>query len=158
MDDEDAPPKGGEIIDFHQPWKKTPVRYSEALAEEIALIYANSCKGIPTLCAERLNSWPTPAAIWQWRRKYTDFDEAMDAARLNRAQAFADDTIEIADSIERDLLNGEPNPVAVARDKLRVEARQKWLLLMVPERYGNGADRNRSAGYLPQDEAIKYLK
>lgn len=157
MDDDDKP-RSGEVVElFRRPDKRPPVRYSETLATEIAIAYATTAYGLRTLCKMH-PEWPHRVTLFEWRLKYPDFDRAMDMARMERAGDFMDESVEIADDASRDTLNGEPNPVAVGRSKLQVEARQKWALMMCPERYGNRAEGYHSPDYLPQDEAIKYLK
>lgn len=156
--DDDGKPIDGEVIDFRSGRSlKNPIRYSDALAAEIAETYATTSKSITTLCATNRH-WPSFQTLYGWRLKYPIFDQAMWLAQKMRAAAWVDEAVEIADDMTRDIHNGEPNPVAVARSKIRSDFRIKGAKLLDPETFGDRVEVRQTAAYLPQDEAIKYLK
>lgn len=153
---DDDKPVGGEVIDLWPHGKKPPVRYSDALAEEIFEAYATSPRGLFTLCQMKPH-WPSYMTICRWRLDRPAFNETIQLAKLIRFEMFSDQMIEIADDNSDDIVDGIPNPVSPRRSDLRIKARDIWLHTHFPERFARG-EGLRPDGYLPQDEAIKLLK
>lgn len=87
--------------------------YTPEIGQELAALYAAGflIRDLPTL-----GEWaPTPGTFYLWRTKHADFAKMLEEAEPARAQALAEQTIDIVDT--------DPDPKA-ARN--RMHARQ-WL-------------------------------
>lgn len=101
-----------------------PTIYSEELALEICeqIAQGNSLRSI----CER-DDMPAISSVLLWVTKHTKFSEQYARAREAQADYYADELIEIADTVLKDN-EGKvfDDPTAVARAKLRIETR-KWV-------------------------------
>lgn len=140
-----------------------PTLYTPALAQKVCEAIATSTVGF-----ERMRlahpELPTVQTMFNWRRRYPEFDAAFQHAVDTRSTMLLFETVEIADDDSRDLIvvDGEtrPNPAAVQRSKLMNDTRFAAIKMMSPKVYGDKLDINASLnlGYLPQSEAIHLLK
>lgn len=156
----DAPahPYAGEFIDFFKSIDcSKAAKFTPALASEIIVTYISSSKSLHTLSEEH-EHWPHFITITNWQLRYPEFGQAMAMAREMREDLLIDQCLEIADDASQDIVNGELNPVAVGRAKVRIETRFKHAAMVCPQKYGARVETYRPPGYFPQDEAIKYLK
>lgn len=85
-------------------------------------------------------------SIYRWQAKIPEFKEMMDEANQIKAQTYIDELIEIADDDSKDLIvdemgNVKPNAAAVARSKLRMQARQKVSGYLAPTLFGENATK-----------------
>jgi hypothetical protein len=115
--------------------------YSPEMAEKFCaeIIEGHSLR---TIC--RMEGMPSKPTIMRWLRKHQEFKEIYDRACIERAEAYAEEIIEIADDGSNDWMesNDPDNPgwrfngEHVQRSKLRLEAR-KWICAkMKPKKYG----------------------
>lgn len=101
-------------------------KYSPATGRAIAdlIIQGNTLSAI-----SRMKGMPSITVISYWRRRYPDFDEAIDRARQHAAETFHDKIIDIADKTET------KEEVHVNEFKVRT---LKWAAEKGdPARYGN---------------------
>jgi hypothetical protein len=88
---------------------------------------------------------PSKTSVMRWLAAHKSFSDQYARARLEQAEGFADEILEIADDsrndwIEREFGRGNvvevPDREVTDRSKLRVDAR-KWLMSkMLPKKYG----------------------
>lgn len=87
--------------------------------------------------------------VFKWLREDEAFAKQYARAREDQADALADDIVEIADEAETKVIIGSDethvvvfDSTAVARNKLRVDAR-KWVAAKLrPKKYGDKVDLN----------------
>ena len=114
-------------------------------------------ESIISIC--RLEGMPSQGAVWSWRLMGTrpdagpdvaEFSALFEAAIAIRADVLADQCQDIADNDSGDLIerttltsdgdsvtNDYPNPVSVARAKLRIDTRFRLASIYAYERYGS---------------------
>lgn len=123
------------------------IRYSEEVAAEICdrLVNGESIRSITR--DPRMPCW---TAVYKWIKGRPDFAERYNQARIDAADTFADQLLEIADDT-----SGDP-----IRDRLRLDAR-KWIAArMKPWVYGERMNLNathtvRVAKDLTDDELAR---
>jgi hypothetical protein len=126
-----------------------PTRYTKKLGDEICAQIAEG-KSLRTVCASE--KMPDKATVFRWLRlpSMKDFCDQYARACEARADAFAEDLLDIADDASNDYMevmdkDGEVigykvNGEAVLRSKLRSDNR-KWLMArMQPKKYGEKVD------------------
>lgn len=101
-------------------------------------------KSVRTIC--KMEGMPSKYTVMNWLRRYPEFKKLYDIACAERAEAYAEEIVDIADDgtndwAERQLENGNTITVFdhehVQRSKLRVEAR-KWICAkMKPKKFGD---------------------
>ena len=102
-----------------------PTIYSEELATEIINRLSTSTVGLKKTCADLDIGITT---IWRWIAENKNFRERYDAAKELQVRLMTEELNEITDDRSLDILpDGRLNGVAVARDKLRLDAR-KYLI------------------------------
>lgn len=136
--------------------------YNERIAEEIVLAVADTYFGIETLMRKNPH-WPHFTTIFEWRRKYPDFDRAYIEAEKARADRCMSDIVEIADDKTYDFYIDEegrrvPNPTAAQHKKVRIDARLAAAKKLSPQRWGDKIDVNAQLGFRTLDESLPYLK
>lgn len=97
--------------------------YTEELAQLICRRIENG-ESLRAICEE--NGMPDRGTVFRWLDKYPDFATIHAQARARQQDAFAEDTVHIADT--------EPDP---ARARVRVAARQWLAERLAPKKYGN---------------------
>ena len=114
--------------------------------QEIALtICERICNGEGVREIARDEAMPAQSTIFLWLSKHEEFSELYTKAKQEQAELMADEIIEIADNGQNDwmeknntespgyIVNGE----AIARSRLRVDAR-KWIAArLLPQKYGD---------------------
>jgi hypothetical protein len=129
----------------------TPVRYSQQVCDQICTLLTEG-HSLRSICS--LAGMPTVTSVMRWLGEdaHSDFREQYARAREAQADRMAEDILAIADEqctmIKADKHgsrddDGDGNtevvfdPTAVARNRLRVDAR-KWLASkMAPKKYGD---------------------
>jgi len=91
--------------------------YSHALASLICSKVSEG-KTIKELCKEE--GMPGRTTIYEWQKQYTEFAEALNAAREIRAEYFADEMLETAEEVDDD------GKFAIEKAKLKVKTLE-WL-------------------------------
>lgn len=136
-----------------------PSIYSQELADTICgrIVDGESLRAI---CRD--DEMPAASSVFKWLREHPEFSEQYAKAKAEQAEGFADEIVSIADEectmIRADKHgtradhdeNGEAltevvfDATAVARNRLRVDAR-KWVSAkLLPKKYGDKLDLNHS--------------
>jgi len=121
-----------------------PTDYTPELADRVCelLVEGKSMRYI-----SRMDGMPASATLFRWLREKEAFREQYAQAKVESAEAMAEDIIDIADDGTNDYMermDEEGNAVGykfngehVQRSKLRVDTR-KWLMSkMMPKKYGD---------------------
>lgn len=126
-----------------------PTLYTQQLADEICERVANG-ESIRGIC--KADTAPAMSSIFKWLNEHKDFSEQYARAREEQAETFADEIVGIADEectmVRADKHHGAKSDdedgnvevvfdaTAVARNRLRVDAR-KWVAAKLkPKKYG----------------------
>lgn len=133
-----------------------PSEFNQNIADRI-------CAGIAcgdslrTVCLE--DDMPNPVTVYRWLRINTEFCKQYELAKVDSADAMAEDILEIADNGLNDWMEihdkeGEcvgyrVNGEHVQRSKLRLEARKFLMGKLKPKKYGALVDGNLDPGTLP---------
>ena len=108
---------------------RAPVRYSEEIAEEILSRMADG-QSLRQICRD--THMPDPSAVIQWANKDADFAQRYARARETLADLYADELVELADSVRRGATSEEVNAARLAVDT------RKWIASkLMPRRYGD---------------------
>lgn len=125
-----------------------PVRFSMDLALRICERMATG-ESLRSIC--KSPGFPSEAAVRQWAIADREgFASHYARAREAQMDALAEDLLEIADDSAGDTVtdadgNEKTNQEAVARSRLRVDAR-KWLMSKIaPKRYGDKMEHEHNA-------------
>lgn len=118
-----------------------PTDFTPELAD---LICARLAEGDTLSAVCRDDDMPHRATVYRWLEAREEFRDRYARACEFRADAWADELLDIADDISRDTIqteNGErPNTEWIQRAKLRVDTR-KWLMAKAaPKKYGERLD------------------
>ena len=104
--------------------------FSDRLAERICNAVTTSEVGLKQL-VEADRSLPSVATIHAWRREYTDFGEAFDAARREQAEVFMDAGGAMLDACEKEVRAlheaGAKGAAAYADDLIKIaQLKSNW--------------------------------
>jgi len=124
-----------------------PTKYNEKIAASICKYIV---EGYSLRHIEAQEGMPHKSTIMDWCIKYPDFADQYARAKEHQAEAFAEELLDIVDDATNDWIErenqktGQPyialNEEAIARSRLRMEAR-KWLMgKMKPKKYGDKLD------------------
>ena len=122
--------------------RKNAITYSESLASKI-------CQGIASgailtvICLDK--DMPTVARCNEWRTEHDDFQAAYNDALKRRLDIFEEQTLEFSRDESKDFIKitkkGKteeiPNPLALQRDKLRIEVCFRHLKSGRPQKWGD---------------------
>ncbi len=117
-----------------------PSGYSVELADLICerLVCGESLRAI---CRD--DEMPAISSVFKWLREHPEFSEQYTRAKEEQADTLADEIVEIADEQEYEKVEVDGVPLAVkfdstavARNRLRVEARKWAASKLKPKRYG----------------------
>jgi hypothetical protein len=133
-----------------------PTIFTQDLADQIC---EGIIDGMSLRKVLRQDGMPAGQTVWRWLRENQSFSEQYTRATAERAEAMAEDIMEISDDGTNDYiednyqegktpgyaLNGEN----IQRSKLRVDTR-KWLMSkMQPKKYGDKLDVTSGGEKLP---------
>lgn len=123
-----------------------PTEYNAKIAKRICDVVSTTAKGIRKIC-EMYPDIPNHDAIFEWRREYPEFAEQYRIAKVQQAELFAEDSVDISDDASKDFYTDEEgktkvNAVAVARAKLRVDTRKWHAAKLAPSIYGDKPQDN----------------
>jgi hypothetical protein len=126
---------------------KNAIPYSESLAVEICGRISDG-QLLLSICKD--DSMPTVRLVNAWRKEHHDFAQLYEDAIKDRLTIFEEQIIEISDDMQNDfktiVKNGKErrvvDPEVIARAKLRVESRHKYLKAFKPERWGEQSTLN----------------
>lgn len=120
-----------------------PTDYKHSLADAICERIADG-ESLRAICLD--DEMPAKATVFRWLNLYDEFKDQYARAREEQAETLADDIVSIADEAttvvkEHDGLTEVVfDNTAVARNRLRVEAR-KWVASKLkPKKYGDKLD------------------
>lgn len=102
--------------------------YKPELARKIIKYYASGML-ISDIC--KLEGMPHESTFYLWRNKYPEFNQALESAETQRAQAVAEQVLDVADN--------EPDPQAA---RVRIQARQWYAGKMHRQKFGEKLDVN----------------
>lgn len=126
-----------------------PSSYTTELADAICDRIAEG-ESLRAIC--RGEDMPAMSTVFRWLATDEAFAEQYARAREEQAEALADEIVSISDEAEVvTKQQGEDvvlalDPTAVARNRLRVDAR-KWVAAKLkPKKYGDKVDLNHSGG------------
>lgn len=114
------------------------MEYDAAIADEIC---ARITQGEPLARVCRADDIPCLKTVYRWMREQPEFRKNYDAARLEMSHALLDDALRIADESAGDHYEDEKGRKlvdhdAIARSRLRVDARLKLAEKLNPGAYG----------------------
>lgn len=117
-----------------------PTDYNEDIADKICERLADG-ESLRQICAD--DAMPSRSAVFKWLGKHPEFADQYARAREEQAETLADEIVGIADETEV-RAQGEDgevvlslDPTAIARNRLRVDAR-KWVAAKLkPKKYGD---------------------
>lgn len=131
-----------------------PSTFTQAVADAICDRLAEG-ESLRAICADE--SMPNRATVFRWLAADQSFSDQYARAREEQAEALADDIVAIADEAEvRTLGEGDEvvialDPTAIARNRLRVDAR-KWVAAkLLPKKYG---DRVEVTGRMTLEQLV----
>lgn len=108
-----------------------PTKYSDETVERICELIASGMS-LRTVCSQE--GMPSAVTVCKWLSENEEFSKQYARAREEQAVSFADEIIQIADSVE-------PDSAAVAKAKLQIDSR-KWLAArMAPKKYGDKVEQ-----------------
>lgn len=129
-----------------------PTDYNEQVADLICERLADG-ESLRSICADE--AMPSKATVFRWLGKHKAFQDQYARAREEQAEALADDLVDIADeqcTMVRAVKHGTTDDdgegntevifdaTAVARNRLRIDAR-KWVASKLkPKKYGERLD------------------
>lgn len=119
---------------------KTPVRYSDELAEEICITVSTSPKMLEELCAE-MPHWPCAQTIYEWRIVNEKFGEMYARAKCSQIEPLVSTILEKARDRKEDFYDdGDGVKINYAHlQRLRIETDAiKWFAAkLAPKLYGD---------------------
>ena len=127
-----------------KPAKKNgrPTDYNQELSDLICVRLANG-ESMRSVCRDE--STPAMTTVFRWLRENEEFQQQYAIATEERAEAFVEDMVDIADNATNDWMeqNGEGNEgyrlngESIQRSKLRVDTRKWAASKMKPKKYGD---------------------
>ena len=128
-----------------------PTDYSQELSDLICGRLANG-ESMRSVCRDE--STPAMATVFRWLRDNEGFKEQYAIATEERAEAFVEDMVDIADNATNDWMenNGEGNEgyrlngESIQRSKLRVDTRKWAASKMKPKKYGDKIQQEITPG------------
>lgn len=116
-----------------------PTDYCQEVADAICERLADG-ESLRSICLD--DAMPSKASVFRWLGIHKEFSDQYARAREEQAEAFADEMVAIADERETIVKDGNGETVvafdatAVARNRLRIDAR-KWVASKLkPKKYG----------------------
>lgn len=136
-----------------------PTKYTKELGEEICNALGASVDGIVRICKANPH-FPEPETIRDWRHKNQEFSAKYEAGKLRQALGFAEGIIDLVDDAENDFIMTDkgpvPNTAAIARARLRMDAR-KWIACkLLPKVYGE--KMQQEVTIVKHEDALKELE
>lgn len=103
-----------------------PTTYNQETADKICELIARGMS-LRAICASA--DMPAGGTVHRWLAEHQDFQEQYARAREEQADGFADEIIDIADSVA-------PETGEVAKAKLQIDARKWKASKLAPKKYG----------------------
>lgn len=128
-----------------------PSTYTPEIGTQICEKTASTSLSLHSICKELKISYDTVTG-WIYNTEH-EFSPKYAHAKLLQADFLIGEIIEISDNEFRDTLDGEfgpqGNPVAVNRDKLKVDTRKWAASKLFPKKYGDKLDVTTDGKALP---------
>jgi hypothetical protein len=147
-----------------------PSEYSQTVAEAITERIADG-ESLRSICSDE--AMPAKSTVFKWLSQNKDFADQYARAREEQAETLASEIVAIADeectTIRADKHGAKPDgdagevevvfdSTAVARNRLRVDAR-KWVAAKLkPKVYGEKVEHSGAVGILTHEEFLETLK
>jgi len=137
-----------------------PSEYSEEIA---ALILGRIAEGESVRAICRDENMPAASTVFLWLQRHSAFSEQYARATAARADAFAEEIIEISDDGRNDTYEDDEgrehvNTDVIQRSRLRVDTR-KWLMArMAPKKYGDKVEQILSGGDKPIEQKVTVIE
>lgn len=126
-----------------------PTKFTQELADAVCEQIAQG-KSMRTVCAP--DEMPAIATLFRWLREHESFREQYARATEERSEAFAEETIDIADdslSLAQESDDPKRANALVQAQRVRIDTR-KWLMAkMKPKKYGDKLDLTSDGKALP---------
>jgi hypothetical protein len=131
-----------------------PTIYTDAIADKICARLANG-ESLVTICKDK--DMPCRAAVQRWLQedRHKGFIDKYARAHTEQADFYASQIIEIADEDIATVQRGEDSQevvfdsTAVARNRLRVDARKWYASKLAPKKYGEKLALGQADDLLP---------
>lgn len=107
-----------------------PTTYNQETADKICELIARGMS-LRAICASA--DMPAGGTVHRWLAEHQDFQEQYARAREEQADGFADEIIDIADSVA-------PETGEVAKAKLQIDARKWKAAKLAPKKYGDKSE------------------
>lgn len=108
-----------------------PSKYSGEIVERICELIASGMS-LRTVCSQ--DGMPSAFTVCKWLSENEEFSKQYARAREEQADSFADEIIDIADSVA-------PEAGEVAKAKLQIDARKWKASKMAPKKYGDKVEQ-----------------
>lgn len=139
-----------------------PSDYSQEIAEAITERLADG-ESLRSICSDE--AMPAKSTVFKWLSQNQGFADQYARAREEQAETLASEIVAIADEASAKVIGGEGEPVAVvfdstavARNRLRVDAR-KWVAAKLkPKVYGDKIEHGGAVGLLTHEQFLDSLK
>lgn len=123
--------------------------YKNDVAEKICEQLAEG-KSLASIC--RSDDFPSKAVVFNWIRKFPEFREMYDRAKMESTDALFEEILDIADNASNDWMerNDPKNPGWVVngdhiqRDRIRVDVRKWALSKLKPKKFGDSINAKLS--------------
>ena len=107
-----------------------PTEYNQEIAEKICEQLSNGMS-LRAICTA--SGTPARCTVYRWLNENADFQDQYARARDKQADYFAEEIIEIADSVEAE-------SASVAKAKLQIDARKWAASKIAPKKYGDKSE------------------
>nr|DAJ13047.1 MAG TPA: terminase small subunit [Siphoviridae sp. ctDju21]DAJ70609.1 MAG TPA: terminase small subunit [Caudoviricetes sp.] len=107
-----------------------PTEYNQEIAEKICEQLSNGMS-LRAICTA--SGMPARGTVYRWLNEHIDFQDQYARARDKQADYFAEEIIEIADSVEAE-------SASVAKAKLQIDARKWAASKIAPKKYGDKSE------------------
>ena len=122
-------------MEFNISEKKRPIGrpsvFSQELVDKICELIANGMS-LRAVCSQE--GMPSAFTVCKWLSENEEFSKQYARAREEQADSFADEIIDIADSVA-------PEAGEVAKAKLQIDARKWKASKMAPKKYGDKVEQ-----------------
>lgn len=109
-------------------------------------------KSLRTIC--KMDGMPSRRNVMFWLTQYAEFKELYDRACMERAEAYVEEIMDIADDGSNDWMeNNDPenpgyrlNGEHVQRSRVRIDTRKWYATKVKPKKYGDKVEATHEAG------------
>lgn len=136
-----AKKKVEEVLDKPKKGAGRPCHYTEELGDAICAAVSKDVDGLKKILA-KYEKYPSADTVNEWRYKYPEFNKKFRLAQSQQAELRIEEAYIIAEDTSRDMyINKDgvevPNPVTIARDRLRIDTRKYMASKLAAALYGD---------------------